>query len=115
MTTIIMDGGFYLKMAELAQTGGDRMTNRDKVNEMARYCAVHDCRKCGIREECHHAGIRWKPELTWSGLLKEYPNSFGLVYSAVCKIMEEKPADGKPEEKADITRDKILDMAKQCV
>lgn len=74
------------------------MTNRDKVNEMARYCAATDCRDCGIREECHNAGIRWKPELTWSGLLKEYPNSFGLVYSALCKIMEEKPADGKPEE-----------------
>lgn len=77
------------------------MTNRDKVNEMARFCAVHDCRSCKIREECHNAGIRWKPELTWSGLLKEYPNSFGLVYSALCKITEEKLVDGKTEEKAD--------------
>ena len=74
------------------------MTRQEKINKVARFCAATDCRDCGIREECHNAGIRWKPELTWSGLLKEYPNSFGLVYSALCKIMEEKPADGKPEE-----------------
>lgn len=85
------------------------MTNRDKVNEMARYCAVHDCRDCGIREECHHAGIRWKPELTWSGLLKEYPSSFGLVYSALCKITSETDAD-KPTDRAD-----ILHAAEKCV
>ena len=74
------------------------MTRQEKINKVSRFCAATDCRDCGIREECHNAGIRWKPELTWSGLLKEYPNSFGLVYSALCKIMEEKPADGKPEE-----------------
>lgn len=86
------------------------MTNRDKVNEMARYCAVHDCRACGIREECHNAGIRWKPELTWNGLLKEYPDSFGLVYSALCKITGEKPADSKSTGRAD-----ILHAAEKCV
>ena len=77
------------------------MTRQEKINKVARFCAATDCRDCGIREECHNAGIRWKPELTWSGLLKEYPNSFGLVYSALCKITGEKPADGKTEEKAD--------------
>ena len=86
------------------------MTNRDKVNEMARYCAVHDCRDCGIREECHIAGIQREPKLTWSGLLKEYPNSFGLVYSALCKITEEKPADSKSTGRAD-----ILHAAEKCV
>ncbi len=77
------------------------MTRQEKINKVARFCAANDCRDCGIREECHYAGIRWKPELTWSGLLKEYPNCFGLVYSALCKIMEENLVDGKTEEKAD--------------
>ena len=86
------------------------MTNKDKVNEMARYCAAHNCRDCGIREECHIAGIQWEPKLTWSGLLIEYPIHFGLVYSALCKITEEKPANSKSTGRAD-----ILHAAEKCV
>ena len=74
------------------------MTHTDKVNALARYCAGHDCRDCGLKSACNSNGIQRKPQLTWGGLLKEYPISFGLVYSALCKITEEKPADGKPEE-----------------
>ena len=75
------------------------MARQEKINKVARFCAATDCPNCELERVCNSNGIRWKPQLTWSGLLKEYPISFGLVYSALCKITGEKPADGKPEEK----------------
>ena len=86
------------------------MTRQEKINKVARFCAAHDCPDCGLESVCNSNGIRWKPELTWTGLLKEYPISFELVYSALCKITEEKPADSKSTGRAD-----ILHAAEKCV